>query len=274
MDNVTYPRRCSIISNGCFFLNRFWGTKISGIFGSFSVFGGYVVEIVSVVTSLFGPLILADYSKNKHEELQTLALHTSVVIGGISSALIGVVISFSIPFISNWLSPEYAKYWIWMAIKISWIPFYASAGIYAFVFRSHNLVKVPALITLFIGIVNVLILGILYKYSEGNMNFIPYGLGLTGLLSISQSYILNAFWFNHIYPNNGLQIFKNTLIIMLSLAVSICIGKFFSYLYNIKNIWFLLIYMGVAALINIVIIYFVIFRKTQREIFKTVLFKK
>ncbi|MBE7688659.1 oligosaccharide flippase family protein [Tenacibaculum finnmarkense genomovar ulcerans] len=255
------------------FLNKFWGTKISGIFGAFTSFGAYVLQIVSVVSSLFGPLILVAYSKNNHIDVQKLAIHTSVVVGGLTSAIVGVLIVFSQRFIANWLSYEFAEYWLWMAIKISWVPFYASAGIYSYVYRAHNKVMIPAIFTIIIGLVNLVSVYLIYSFSNGDLKFVLLGLSCTSVLSLLQSYLFGVYWFNKIYPGNIKKIFGNSIVILVSLACSIFIGYIFSFI-QVKGLWATLILMGLGSFLSGIIVYFLIFRSEQREIFKKIFIKK
>jgi hypothetical protein len=108
-----------------------------------------------VITSLFGPLILMAFSQKNHHEVKKIVLNNSLIVGLITTILVSLIISFSNEFLSLWLGNNFEKYSNWLIFKLIDLPFYASAGMYAFVYRAWNLVKIPAIFTLIIGIINI-----------------------------------------------------------------------------------------------------------------------
>ena len=236
-----------------FFINRFFDTSYSGVIGAFITFGSYIIVIISVISNLFGPLILKSYSENKHEYLVKMTLNTSYLMGALSAILVGVLLGFSKQFIFCWLGNDFVEFNSWLIIKLCWLPFYASAGIYAYVNRAHNKVRIPALITLIFGFINILGLFLLYKFNPFGDKIIVIGLIYSGVLAVLQSYGLNGWAFNKIYKGSTKRLFTNLLIILSVLIISY-LSSYIINCYikpnNLIELLFILALISLVLLIN------------------------
>ncbi len=199
-------------------VNKFWSTRESGILGAVSEFGGYVMTIVTVIASLFGPLILIAYSKGDHDQVKELAMQNSLLVGIFTALIVGLLIGFAKPIISLWLGKEYSDYSYWFVLKQVNIPFYAAAGVFAFVNRAWNKVKFPALMTLVIGVINLLVSLLICNLSNGNEKFIIIMLIVSLIFIITQSYWLNGLFFLSLYPDLPK---RNLLIAFLKILITI-----------------------------------------------------
>jgi O-antigen/teichoic acid export membrane protein len=224
-------------------VNHFWGTKESGILGALSSFGGYVMQISVVVSSLFGPLILIAYSKNEHKKVERLTLTNSLLVGILSALLTGVLIGFAQPIISLWLGSTYTTYSYWFIIKLTTIPAYAAAGIFAFTYRAWNKIRFPAIFTISIGVANFIFVYLIYYFWGFFPDIISYVLTFTALLILIQSYGLNAFWFAHLYPGNKLKVIANLLKILSVLLATSLFAYAINYFFFASSVYKLIIEM-------------------------------
>ena len=209
-------------------VNKFWSTRESGILGALSELGNYVLLTVGVISSLFGPLILKAYSIGDHNQVKKLAVKYSLLVGILSSILVGVLIGFSKPLIGIWLGEEYKLYSDWFVLKLIVIPFYAASGVFAFVYKSWNKIRIPAIITVVIGLMNFLICTYILNIGANSEEYISYMLVASVFFILLQSYGLNAFWFANLYPEVKINILRVGFLILLALLIT-CI---FSYIYN------------------------------------------
>ena len=182
-----------------FFVNNYWSTVESGVLGAITDFGSYIIIVVGVLTTLLGPIILIAFSKKKYEEVKEMTINNSLIIGLLTSVLAALFISFSDQFLNLWLGKGFDKYSFWFVLKIIDIPFFATAGVFSFVYRSWNKVKLPALITLAIGFLNVVVTYIICNLSKGDIIFIEYVLIFSAICSFVQAYLLGVFMFKKIY---------------------------------------------------------------------------
>lgn len=212
-------------------VNKFWSVRESGILGAVSDFGNYVMTSIGIISSLFGPLILIAYSKGEHEKVKTMALESSLYVGLLAALLIGVIIGFCKPIITLWIGPGYVSYFPWMVLKLYVIPFYAAAGVFAFVYRAWNYLKVPALWTVAIGAVNLLISILFCNASGGDETYIFYMLLTSSFFVILQSYILCSFCFSKLYNFSekrtlAINFFKILLVLLLSVLIAFAYEQF------------------------------------------------
>ncbi|MHC5353697.1 MATE family efflux transporter [Myroides sp. LJL115] len=213
-------------------VNVFWSTKESGVLGAFTELGNYAIILASVVGSLFGPLILISYSKDDHAKVQELSIDSSLILGVLVAVMIGVLVGFAPIILKIWIGEEVVPYSNWLILKLCLVPFYASAGIYAFAARAKNMVRFPALFTVFLGILNFGILYLLAKFSGGDLEVVNLMLVVALVLGIGQSYLLNGLYFAKIYPGN-------TKVVLVSFAkiLSVLIGV--SIICNIVSVYML-----------------------------------
>ena len=144
-------------------LNVFWDVEASGALGAISEIGSYVTVVVSVVGSLFGPLILIAYSKNNHDEVKSLLVNQSTIVGSLSAIICGIISGFAEVTLNIWLGNNMGVYSNWLLLKMLVLPYFAAGGIMAFVYRAWNQVKFPAIGTIIIGLINILILILICK---------------------------------------------------------------------------------------------------------------
>jgi hypothetical protein len=148
------------------------------------------------------------------------------------------------------------------------LPFYTAAGVYSFVYKAWNFVMFPALFTLGVGAVNLVVSYAICSYSNGSEFFIGVMLGVAALSIIVQSYGLNAYSFWKLYPDLGrirfLWVFLKIAVIV---AVTSAVAFAFTMAVEIQTVLQLGAAMAAAALICVSLVFFTMFdRKGRSEI--------
>jgi membrane protein EpsK len=247
-------------------VNKFWSVRESGILGAVSDFGNYVMTAIGVISSLFGPLILIAYSKGEHENVKKMALDSSLYVGLLAALLIGTIIGFCKPILTLWIGPDYVAYFPWMVLKLYVIPFYAAAGVFAFVYRAWNYLKMPAFITLAIGALNLLISIILCKLSGGDEKYIFYMLIISSVFVILQSYVLCSFCFSRLYDFSekrvlSINFFKIFAVLILSVLTALAYEK----LMPVDKLFQLCIAIALVVVVALVLSFLLVLKKEQKE---------
>lgn len=245
-------------------VNKFWGIENSGALGAVSEFGTYVLLVVSVIGTLFGPLILIAYSKGDHTEVKTLALNQSYIVGALSAILAGVIAGYSKSLLSLWLGSSFAQYSDWLALKTCVVPFYAAGGVLAYIYRSWNKVMYPAIATLVIGMFNVFsVLVIAYLFPQpGGIIMI---LVICTVFSVLQCYFLNCYCVNKIYKGMQRKLLLSFLKIATIFVGAYLICNFFSGLFDINNVFNLIVLLSMSSILIFVFVYFVGFNSENRK---------
>lgn len=255
-------------------VNLFWSTRESGILGALSEFGTYVMTIVAVIASLFGPLILIAYSGGNHKSVIRLTSDNSLLVGLTSALLVGILVGFAEPIVFLWLGEEYVPYKHWFIIKQITLPFYAAAGVFAFVYRAWNRVVFPALATLALGVLNFGFSYLLCKMGDGSEKFIFYMLIVATAFMLTQSYGLNAFYFYKLYPEIGIKTPMSIFLKILGgLMFATILSQVYSYLIKPDDIIRLFLGMGIVSLVFSIITFKLLLNQNQKD-FISVYIKK
>jgi membrane protein EpsK len=224
----------AIYKTDIYFVNKFWGLKESGGLGVISDFSSYVMVLIGVVSSLFGPLILIAYSNNRHEEVKDLTIQNTLFVGVISAFVVALLIGFSKEFLRLWVGENFEVYKSWLEIKLFTIPFYAASGVFAFVYRSWNKVKLPALLTVFLGLVSILFSYLFCKASIRQNLTINYLLIVNAVICFLQTYLLGGFIVKRIYEDiTWKQLTKIFIKILATIILVVIISKEVTYKFSL-----------------------------------------
>ena len=245
-------------------VNKFWSTRESGILGAFSEFGTYVMIVVSVISSLFGPLILIAYSKGNQREVKELAIRNSLIVGVSASLLVGILVGFSRPIIGLWLGYEYTDFNNWFVLKLITIPFYVAAGIFSFVNRAMNKVFLPAVITVLFGIINLIVSYLILLLNYKNHIFITYMLMSSAIFIILQSYFLNAYSIIRVYPDIKIKLISGFLKILTSLFVVTAMSFFYGEIFKTRNLFEVILGIASVFFVTFPVLFFIVFKHSER----------
>ncbi|MDM1541806.1 hypothetical protein [Empedobacter sp. 189-2] len=254
-------------------VNKFWTTKESGILGAFTELGNYTIIIASVISSLFGPLILIAYAKNDNSEMKRLTIDRSLGVGILVSVMIGILGGFSPIILNVWLGEEFVPYYKWLMIKLFLIPFYSSAGVFAFSIRALNKVKFTAILTVSLGLINIL-LAYLIAYFNRSENAIELILLLGIILGIIQSYFLNGLYFANFYKGTYSKVLINSIKILLTITSIYFLGFIITPFFNGINNILSLIYIFIIGIILLAISFKIMLSKEQINEMISLIYKK
>lgn len=223
-------------------VNIFFGTKESGVLSALSEFGNFIINIVSVFSSLFGPLILIAYAKDDHDEVLRIVNINTLLVGILGSSLVGLLVGFSHPITELWLGKCFSGYSDWLIYKLIPLPFVLAGGMFAYVFRSWNRVKIPAIITVLTGLINLCIMFFLLKINNGQNRFISVALCLSDFLIIIQSYLFGIWYMKRIYNDLKYKIYlRITCFIVITIFIFSLLGRlyllFFLSSINVLNLF-------------------------------------
>lgn len=255
-------------------VNKFWSTKESGILGAFTELGAYTMVISSVIGSLFGPLILQAYSREDHDAVRKMTLDRSVSVGVMVAVMIGIICGFSPVILKVWLGPDFVVFKQWLYLKLFLVPFYSAAGVFAFASRAWNRVRIPAIWTVLLGVLNLGIVWLIAKYSGGGLESVIYILSVCLIFGIAQSYFLNGLVFGSIYEKTSNIVILNSLKIFLVLIVVSAIGYFLSpYLISL-NVFFSLGIIAIVGLLCLLLSFKLALNKEQVHSMVELVYKK
>lgn len=243
-------------------VNHYWGTEASGALGAISEIGSYVSTIVSVIGSLFGPLILIAYAKGNHNDVKSLFIEQSTIVGCLSAVLAGTIAGFGMILLNIWLGNNMGQYSWWLLMKMIVLPYYAAGGIMAYVYRSWNKMRLPAIGTIVLGIIDiVLLIGVCEITTHGNAIMV---LVIGAIFSILQCFVLNAITVGCIYKDCKKKFIKISLKITTSFLLCFTVGRLLSSWIQINNLFQLGFILMVVGSIMLSVVMFIILNKEER----------
>lgn len=243
-------------------VNHYWGTVASGALGAISEIGSYVSVIVSVIGSLFGPLILAAFAKCDHNKVKSLFLEQSTIVGCLSAIIAGTISGCSSSILYTWLGHGMEQYSWWLVMKMVVLPYYAAGGILAFVYRSWNKVRLPAIATIGLGVLDIIILiGICEFFKPTSAMLI---LIINAIFSVLQCFVLNIIVVCKIYSDCKVEFLPIALKITMSFGLCYVFGVATTSWLEINNLAMLGGMMMINAIIMFVFILLFVLNKNER----------
>lgn len=255
-------------------VNRFWSTKESGILGTFTELGSYIMIIAGVIGSLFGPLILQAYGREDHATVKRMTLDRSISVGILVAVVVGIVAGFSPVILKIWLTEEIATFNIWLYIKLILIPFYAAASVFAFANRTWNKVKTPAIATLIFGITNFILVWIIAKYFNASDYAIPIILVVCSVFGIAQSYFLNGYVFSTLYEGTLQSVLYDSVKILIVMIAVATIGFYLNPFLLLINPIISILIIGIVAILSLVVSFKLVLTKEQAEAMVSIVYNK
>ena len=246
-------------------VSQYWSTIESGIIAAIEELGKYTIILSTVISSLFGPLILIAYAKEDEKQVKELSLDRSLSVGVIVAALIGLLSGFGVIVLKLWLGESYSEYSPWLTLKLAFIPFYAAAGVFSFALRAMNKVRFPAFMTVAFGTVNFISLWIVANYVLGGASAIGIMLIIGTLIATVQSYFLNGFYFAYFYPGTIktvlINFFKIGLVYFATYKLAVYLAGIGSSLSSTE----IIIVMIISSLFSVLISLAITLNKNQKR---------
>lgn len=243
-------------------VNKLFGTATGGEYSIVLMWNTLIRSVAGMLAGVLTPVILTYYAKKKFEELVSIS-KSAVKIMGLAMALpIGLICGFSPLILSLWVGPEFAKLsplmWLLLshlAINMSVLPLFP-------INVSYNKVRIPAIVTIFSGIMNLLLAVTIPSITGWGY----YGVAVSGAIVLTARH----FFFVPMYATRVLGIsknpFKGSMIqVILSTVIVSGISSMIYYLSNISNVVSLIICCGIISLVYLPIIWLGFMNQSERR---------
>jgi membrane protein EpsK len=253
-----------------FIVNKFWGISDSGALGAITEIGSYMVALVSVVGGLYGPLILIAFSNHDHAQVQQMAFSQSYLVGSLAAIIAGVVAGYASTVLRVWLGDSFAQFGHWLAIKMVSIPYYAAGGVLALIYRTWNKVKTLALVTLFLGVTNFIIL---FLMASSKNSSIVHILIISAVISIIQSYYFNGYYVSRIYNRGFLQLTVSSMKIGIIFMLSFFFCRLCERYFHIQTMITLIFILMASTFVLFFFVFLLFYNRDIKKQFLRLFFK-
>lgn len=155
-------------------MNMFVGAQASGEYSLVKVLPTFMQSIVGVMVNVFIPQFTIYYAKRQHKKFLNSIMFSIKVMGWLLTIPIGYLIVFGGDFYRVWVPGQDAD--LLQALSIlTLVPLIVTCSINTIynVYTVTNKLKVPALVWLVIGVINVLLVIVLLKFTPLGIWTIP-----------------------------------------------------------------------------------------------------
>lgn len=235
---------------------------MTGVIGAISEFGTYVTSITTVLGSLFAPLLLIAYSKNRTADYRQMTVEGAYIVGLFTGLFCGMLCGSASTLLTLWLGDDFADYGLWMIIKLAVIPYTTAGAMFANSYLYANRNKRPALVSLGLAVLNVGVNVLLLHLVHSVLLFLI----VCFVFVILQGLMMNVYMYNLLYCGQLRRICALTLKYTLYMF---CVSVFTALavsMFEIKELVSLIcIYLALFTA-GIVILDSVFLSKEQREL--------
>jgi membrane protein EpsK len=241
--------------------NRTLDLNLAGMFGALLTIPKNLRIMASAVGGIWGPTILSRYSKSDYTGIDNVILISTKLIGITLALPVGFLVGMAKPFLSLWLGTEFesiAPVLIVMAFPLSATlilgPFFNTQ-------ISMNKLKTPALVTISLGMINIIMMvGFSKIYG-------PLGIALAGAIV----WTIRAIFFMPIYTAHILDLawwrylVRLLPIIFVTLLVSI-VTYFVSVFIPITSLLALIVVGVVVSICYLIAIYLFGLSRNEKDL--------
>jgi O-antigen/teichoic acid export membrane protein len=164
--------------------NKVLSLEMAGMYGAILTAPANLRTMASIISGVWGPSFLAKYSRKDFSGLESSVKSSIKMIGLVMALPVGFLIGVSRPFLIAWLGPEFSGMSSVLIMMIAHLSINLSISPLFSIHLSLNKVRIPALVTLGLGILNVIML-FLFSRIYGAM-----GLAMAGAIALSAKNIL------------------------------------------------------------------------------------
>lgn len=244
-------------------VNKLLGAKLSGVFGTLVQWSFLVRTMVGMVGGVIGPIILRLYAKNQIKQLIKLTTFSIKVLGIFASIIVMSIVHFSNEILKIWIGSEFQIYSIFLVLIVFHLGYNTAYSSIINLNIAYNKAKIPAIITVFTGLLNIILGYMLIFY----YNFNLYGIVWAGFISLTLKNLI----FTPLYVSYIMKIPKSTFYkpIIPSLVITI-FGMFLYKIFPphyllINNYFSLAVYMGLFVFVLSSISWFFFITNEERK---------
>jgi membrane protein EpsK len=259
------------LSIGLIIINLFLGPEQCGRYATVALWATLLAMLGGTISNVFAPIA---FEYIAHEQIDILAfqMRRSVKFLGLIIALpVGLLCGLSIPLLTRWLGPSFADLGplAWL-ITAPWLVNIAIMPMFS-IYRGLDKVKVPAIVTLAGGIVNVILSILLVRYTSLGI----YGVALALLLCLITKNLFFTPIYAAIITGQPKVIFLREIIPGLLMASLISLlALALSKKYELASIPCLLAIGAVMSAAYAPLCYYIVISKEDRVLLRSLIYRQ
>ncbi len=232
--------------------NKLFGPLESGRYASVMQWSALLRNFGTVVAGIFGPTIIAYYAKNEMERLIGYSRKAVKIVGLVVALPVGLICGFSKPLLTVWLGPDFAilaplmsLMTFHLCLNLGYLPLHS-------ICMATNRLKVPAILQVVIGFLNLFLAIFLAKF----FNMGLYGIALAGVVVLSlKNIVFNPFYCAYIIKKPYTIFMRELLPLTVLAGIVGTMSWGISNLIVIKSWPYLILWGGIIACFYLLLIW-------------------
>ncbi len=243
--------------------NIFINPIASGVLALSKVIPNMINQITGTVATTYGPRLTYLYADGKTKEMANEIKNDITVVSVLSNIPIGLFFVFGSNFFALWVPSQDAhQLALLSSLSLIGLMFAGIAQCFVNVFGVVNRLKLNSLVVIGTGLINVLGVFLLLKYSN---------LGVYSIVAVNSTVtILRVFFFTAPY---AAHLIKSSAWLFCSFLIKgacftivpICIGLAFKHVILPDTWWGLILAIAITAILSLMINFYVLINKSQRQ---------
>jgi membrane protein EpsK len=245
-------------------VNLLFGATLAGEYAVVFLWATLIRGIAATLANVLSPMMLAYYAKDKFDQIIAVSRSAVKMMGLFIALPIGIVCGFATQILTLWVGPEFAHLaplmWILvlpLVINLSVLPLFA-------INIAFNKVRVPGIVTLFMGIGNVLLaFGLPMLFGLGY-----YGVAIAGAIVLTLKNTLFIPWYatkimgipSNTYTRSMVAGLFATMVLFLAVLAT---GTIFT----ISSLTGLILVSGVVSVLYFLVIWSIGIETAEKELF-------
>lgn len=146
-----------------YFANILCGVFITGVFSAIMQLNIIENVVLNVLVNASTSKMFDLFSNDRRDDFLIYILETMTMVGLFIGIISGGIIVYGSDFMRFWMGPKFARYQLLIMMTVIYLPLTLPSQILNQSFSVMNKVKIPALVTIAFGILNILLAVILVK---------------------------------------------------------------------------------------------------------------
>lgn len=252
-------------------VNLLYGAKMTGMYAPLLLFSSTIRTMAAMLNNTLAPMIFDRYSRDDKEGLLKLACRAIRFLGLTIVLPIGLVSGFSKSLLFVWLGPEFSEFRLILMVLTIHLCVNLTVTPLFHIQVAFKKVKIPALVTLVMGIVNVL-LAFLLGSPQFGIGLI--GVALAGAISLTlKNAFFTPFYTGFILGQNNRMIINAVASVITGFLYVFLLSITVEKIYFINNLFELILSFSVISSTYLVLAWFILLPKDEKVWFKNIFFQ-
>jgi len=250
-------------------VNKEFGTASGGEYAMVLIFFNLLWAITGLITSVLGPMYYTYYARGLYSSIHNLSVVSIKCVGLVMALPIALICIFSPQLLTIWVGEEFAHLSVLLWIYLIPLTMIVATRPLILSYSAYNQVRVPAIVTILCGILN-LILAIILSNVFG---LGVYGIAIAFIFVMWFRYVVFVPWYAAKVQNVRPSAFYQPIIpSVLAYVVLVIIGISIVSIFTIPaSIVYIAIISGAISLVYAIIVTRIILTIPERDLIRSIL---